>query len=207
MTVATTLPPLYNISRKREAPRPLDLRASFGANDVTRTHDLLITNQLLYRLSYISLSIHDMVFLERHIQNRIYFIIFFDRRQQILLISCHTLCMAIPVYYILYFEGIPSKYFQAISLFPTLFPRIPPITTGNSVVIFPDNFFLQRVIHIFHMIFHTRIFYLFSIFFCKLYKFTIFSFCAFPPPKKASKLYIMFCLQKLLRLSCLFFQK
>ena len=57
---------------------------------MTRTHDLLITNQLLYRLSYISLSIHDMVFLERHIQNRIYFIIFFDRRQQILLISCHT---------------------------------------------------------------------------------------------------------------------
>ena len=111
-----------------------------GATDVTRTHDLLITNQLLYRLSYISLSIHDMVFLERHIQNRIYFIIFFDRRQQILLISCHTLCMAIPVYYILYFEGIPSKYFQAISLFPTLFPRIPPITTGNSVVIFPRNF-------------------------------------------------------------------
>ena len=52
---------------------------------MTRTHDLLITNQLLYRLSYISLSIHDMVFLERHIQNRIYFIIFFDGRQQILL--------------------------------------------------------------------------------------------------------------------------
>ena len=25
-----------------------------GANDVTRTHDLLITNQLLYRLSYAS---------------------------------------------------------------------------------------------------------------------------------------------------------
>ena len=102
--------------------------------------DLLITNQLLYRLSYISLSIHDMAFWEGHIQNRIYFIIFFDGRQQILLISCHTLCMAIPVYYILYFEEIPSKYFQAISLFPTLFPRIPPITTGNSVVIFPRNF-------------------------------------------------------------------
>ena len=30
-------------------------RALFGANDVTRTHDLLITNQLLYRLSYISM--------------------------------------------------------------------------------------------------------------------------------------------------------
>ena len=141
MTVAYHITTGYTtFPRKREAPRPLDLRASFGANDVTRTHDLLITNQLLYRLSYISLSIHDMVFLERHIQNRIYFIIFFDGRQQILLISCHTLCMAIPVYYILYFEGIPSKYFQAISLFPTLFPRIPPITTGNSVVIFPRNF-------------------------------------------------------------------
>ena len=30
---------------------------SSGANDVTRTHDLLITNQLLYRLSYISIFI------------------------------------------------------------------------------------------------------------------------------------------------------
>ena len=29
----------------------------FGANDVTRTHDLLITNQLLYRLSYTSVCI------------------------------------------------------------------------------------------------------------------------------------------------------
>ena len=27
----------------------------FGAGNVTRTHDLLITNQLLYRLSYISI--------------------------------------------------------------------------------------------------------------------------------------------------------
>ena len=28
---------------------------SFGATDVTRTHDLLITNQLLYQLSYSSI--------------------------------------------------------------------------------------------------------------------------------------------------------
>ena len=28
----------------------------FGAGNVTRTHDLLITNQLLYRLSYTSNS-------------------------------------------------------------------------------------------------------------------------------------------------------
>ena len=30
-----------------------------GANDVTRTHDLLITNQLLYRLSYTSVFLKD----------------------------------------------------------------------------------------------------------------------------------------------------
>ena len=29
-------------------------RGRFGASDVTRTHDLLITNQLLYQLSYTS---------------------------------------------------------------------------------------------------------------------------------------------------------
>ena len=29
---------------------------AFGAGNVTRTHDLLITNQLLYRLSYTSIS-------------------------------------------------------------------------------------------------------------------------------------------------------
>ena len=30
------------------------LPGAFGATDVTRTHDLLITNQLLYQLSYTS---------------------------------------------------------------------------------------------------------------------------------------------------------
>lgn len=31
----------------------LILKEIFGADDVSRTHDLLITNQLLYQLSYI----------------------------------------------------------------------------------------------------------------------------------------------------------
>ena len=31
----------------------------FGAGGVTRTHDLLITNQLLYRLSYTSVFLKD----------------------------------------------------------------------------------------------------------------------------------------------------
>ena len=31
----------------------------FGAGNVTRTHDLLITNQLLYRLSYASVFLKD----------------------------------------------------------------------------------------------------------------------------------------------------
>ena len=43
---------------KKEALKPWifqGYRASFfGASNVTRTHDLLITNQLLYRLSYTS---------------------------------------------------------------------------------------------------------------------------------------------------------
>ena len=111
-----------------------------GATDVTRTHDLLITNQLLYRLSYISVWTGGMALLKGHIQNRIHFIIFFYRRQQVLLISCRAPYVAVPVYYILYFEGIPSKCFRAIGPFPTVFPRIPPVATGNSVVIFPRNF-------------------------------------------------------------------
>ena len=31
----------------------------FGAEDGTRTHDLLITNQLLYQLSHISVAFHN----------------------------------------------------------------------------------------------------------------------------------------------------
>ena len=34
-------------------------RCFFGAGGVTRTHDLLITNQLLYRLSYTSVFLKD----------------------------------------------------------------------------------------------------------------------------------------------------
>ena len=38
-----------------KAPGPTYVRpGGFGAGNVTRTHDLLITNQLLYRLSYAS---------------------------------------------------------------------------------------------------------------------------------------------------------
>ena len=42
-----------------------------GANDVTRTHDLLITNQLLYRLSYISIftfGVADLILTNEPIQ-------------------------------------------------------------------------------------------------------------------------------------------
>ena len=46
---ADILPLNYICQNKNSASR------SFGANDGTRTHDLLITNQLLYRLSHISI--------------------------------------------------------------------------------------------------------------------------------------------------------
>ena len=48
-----------NLHRNRQRIRKQPLKSfdfrGCGANDVTRTHDLLITNQLLYRLSYISI--------------------------------------------------------------------------------------------------------------------------------------------------------
>ena len=39
----------------KKLPENSVFREFFGAGNVTRTHDLLITNQLLYRLSYISI--------------------------------------------------------------------------------------------------------------------------------------------------------
>ena len=43
------------ISEKKKNPQTLEIqRLAGGAGNVTRTHDLLITNQLLYRLSYTS---------------------------------------------------------------------------------------------------------------------------------------------------------
>ena len=41
--------PLANKKRVGETPQPVDL---FGAGTTNRTRDLLITSQLLYRLSY-----------------------------------------------------------------------------------------------------------------------------------------------------------
>ena len=43
-----------SITEKSKKPVILEITGFFGAGNVTRTHDLLITNQLLYRLSYAS---------------------------------------------------------------------------------------------------------------------------------------------------------
>ena len=50
----TVPPPPRQAAEYRNALRPRRLQGVSGASDVTRTHDLLITNQLLYRLSYTS---------------------------------------------------------------------------------------------------------------------------------------------------------
>ena len=42
-------------SKRKKSPQTLRLAGTSGAGNVTRTHDLLITNQLLYRLSYASI--------------------------------------------------------------------------------------------------------------------------------------------------------
>ena len=50
----TVPPPPRQAAEHKNALRPRRLQGVSGASDVTRTHDLLITNQLLYRLSYTS---------------------------------------------------------------------------------------------------------------------------------------------------------
>ena len=50
----TVPPPPRQAAEYKNALRPRRLQGVSGASDVTRTHDLLITNQLLYRLSYTS---------------------------------------------------------------------------------------------------------------------------------------------------------
>ena len=45
----------YSFKAKKKPCNHWNYRVFDGASDVTRTHDLLITNQLLYRLSYISI--------------------------------------------------------------------------------------------------------------------------------------------------------
>ena len=49
------LPNLATMGNKK--PRPDKQNGAFGAGNVTRTRDLLITNQLLYQLSYTSESL------------------------------------------------------------------------------------------------------------------------------------------------------
>ena len=44
--------------KKKNKKSPELLPETFGAGDVTRTHDLLITNQLHYRLCYTSNDRH-----------------------------------------------------------------------------------------------------------------------------------------------------
>ena len=50
----TVPPPPRQAAEYKNALRLRRLQGVSGASDVTRTHDLLITNQLLYRLSYTS---------------------------------------------------------------------------------------------------------------------------------------------------------
>ena len=65
----------FGIKSNKEAKEkrsPIGLRFSFGAGDGTRTCDLLITNQLHYRLCYTSITttdrlIHDQLAIATHV--------------------------------------------------------------------------------------------------------------------------------------------
>ena len=68
---------------------------------MTRTHDLLITNQLLYRLSYISLFSSEQVVFYHN----------FSRASTGIFSGGGRHHAAVFVYYKLYFDGFPAKFF------------------------------------------------------------------------------------------------
>ena len=76
---------------------------------MTRTHDLLITNQLLYRLSYISLFSSEQVVFYHN----------FSRASTGIFSGGGRHHAAVFVYYKLYFDGFPAKWFV---VFPALSP-------------------------------------------------------------------------------------
>ena len=152
-----------------------------GASGVTRTPDLLITNQLLYRLSYTSI-LYEKV-LAANLNNGYDTTIFPQRQQEFVRSppihtarSHITLCI---------FAGILAFFYPAFFVFSTSFDRFFLSTSKNSKILldiflqklypFPKflRFFsrcadayglrnfsqrdsLPKVIHILHMVFHIR---------------------------------------------------
>ena len=45
---------IYLLNTNKEPRKPYNLRGSCGADDAIRTRDLILTKDVLYRLSYIS---------------------------------------------------------------------------------------------------------------------------------------------------------
>ena len=160
----------------------------YGAGDRTWTDDLLITNQLLYRLSYISLSLWS----PGSLQSENYFItvsfcrqlvIFNFRRRSIFaafciirsvfcrksckIFRCRSLC-SLSIRWNASDSAkktcwdLPKKFRQFLSLFSVDFLFLPLLPLVFHLHNFFDNSLLQRVIHIFHMVFNIYIFLIFQ---------------------------------------------
>ena len=58
----------YSLKAKKKPCNHWNYRVFNGASDVTRTHDLLITNQLLYQLSYTSVFLTACTFYHKSLR-------------------------------------------------------------------------------------------------------------------------------------------
>ena len=110
-----------------------------GASGVTRTPDLLITNQLLYRLSYT--SIFNSKVLPANLNNG-YDTTFFPHRQQKFMLpsSIHTAVVYITI---CIFAGILAFFCPAFFAFSTSFDRLFLSMTKNNKILLDR--FLQKL--------------------------------------------------------------
>lgn len=111
----------------------------YGAGNVTWTRDLLITNQLLYRLSYT--SIFNSKVLPANLNNG-YDTTFFPHRQQkfMLPFSIHTTVVYITI---CIFAGILAFFCPAFFAFSTSFDRLFLSMTKNNKILLDR--FLQKL--------------------------------------------------------------
>ena len=164
---------------RTKSTRKLPFSGAFGAGNQTRTDDLLITNQLLYRLSYSSMDWFCLIQASSQTRMILYHNIpgtstynsvppSFRPSGQYWYYNpyfCMSSCKITFVILSIFFPNpaISSNFIQPLSFFPeplsrdlAVFdgsqpPPFPVIYLHNTFYIFP----LQRVIHIVHRVFHT----------------------------------------------------
>lgn len=172
MWVSENSPPPQSSQNTQKCPEIRRFQGIFGAGNVTRTHDLLITNQLLYQLS------HSSSFLRK----RGYYISTFPLYSQQFFVQDFLFVFGLIRFVIVPFDFAENflffpffckiRAFDKRKLFSILFsfsrksPLFPHIFLHNFSLFrrvfilhnFLNNIWVQRVIHIIHTVFHTPFF-------------------------------------------------